>query len=413
MTGATKAPRPPAQQPRWAGGVPLADVVGELATRPPLVSAESCYALQRELSLAAAGGAVVVQAGDCAEPFADADRERMTPKVELLGAIADVVESVVGLPAVRVGRFAGQYAKPRSRETERLPDGRTLPVYRGDAVNGTAPTPEARTPDPTRLLAAYDHAALALDALRLAEFLPVFEGPAPSLCLTYASHEALLLDYEDALVRDDDRRGGGYGSSGHLLWIGERTRQVDGPHIAFAERVTNPVGVKVGPDASGAEVGALITRLTEGRPRGRLSLIVRMGPRIVDELPRLLGELGDLAARALWISDPMHGNTRRNHHGQKTRLLPDIEREIRACGAALRAHGLPLGGVHLETTPEPVVECVETEADLATRLDRYTSTCDPRLNAEQALAVARVAAEVRLDRPPVPTPESHRRADLP
>lgn len=406
MTEDTTTIRPAAQQPRWAGTVPLAEVVADLRTRPPLVSAESCHALRRELGLAAAGLAMVVQTGDCAEPFADAPPERTRPKVELLADVADLVESVAGVPTVRIGRLAGQYAKPRSQETERLADGRVLPVYRGDAVNDPAETPAARTADPTRLLTAYDRAATALTSLQLADYLPVFDGEVSSLCLTYASHEALLLAYEEALVRDDHRHGGHYGSSGHLLWIGERTRAVDGAHVAFAERITNPVAVKIGPDATGRDVAELITRLATGHPPGRLSLIVRMGPRVALELPRLLKELGDLAGRALWLTDPMHGNTRRNRHGQKTRVVTDIASEVRACGSVLRDHGLLLGGVHLETTPEPVVECVDTEADLARRLDRYTSTCDPRLNAVQALRVARLAAETRRHAaPPTLVPE--------
>jgi len=394
MSEVSTALRPARQQPVWAATTDVAGVVEQLRSRPPLVTAASCYSLQRELSAVAAGSALVIQAGDCAERFHDATPTRVAARVDLLAHLADLVESATGKPVIRVGRMAGQYAKPRPQETERTPDGRILPVYRGDAVNSPEPDPQARVCDARRMLAAYDHAARTLDELFLTDLLPPFGGVDTPYSVTYAGHEALLLDYEQALVRDDDHRDGVYGSSGHFLWIGERTREVDGPHIAFAQRVTNPVGVKIGPDATGADVAELIARLATGRDPGRLSLIVRMGPRVDTELPRLLRQLDGLgvdARQALWLSDPMHGNTRRNRYGQKTRVLTDIVREIQRCHAVLEAHGLRLAGLHLETTPEPVRECVDHDADLTLRLDRYTSACDPRLNAEQAVDVVRAA----------------------
>lgn len=394
MTDTAKASALPArQQPRWAAGTDVRSVVERLRARRGLVSPTSCHALQRELTAVAAGAALVVQAGDCAERFADASPEAMRAKIDLLAHLADLVESSTGLPTVRVGRFAGQYAKPRSQDTERTADGRVLPVYRGDAVNAPEATAAARICDPARLLTAYDHATQALDELFLGELLPPFAGPDAPFCVTYAGHEALLLDYEEALVREDSRRGTDYGSSGHFLWIGERTRQPDGAHIAFAERISNPVGVKVGPDADGQEIASLVTRLASGRPPGRLSLIVRMGSRITTELPRLLDRLGETAERALWLCDPMHGNTRLNAHGQKTRLVSDIIAEVHMFRSVLRERGLRMAGLHLETTPEPVVECVHRAADLRRRLDRYTSACDPRLNARQAEAVVRAAVD--------------------
>lgn len=390
---ATAVTRPARQQPDWDPASDISGVVASLRQRPALVSPASCYSLQRDLSDVAAGRALIIQAGDCAERFADASPERMEAKVELLGQLADLVESATGRPVVRVGRFAGQYAKPRSQPMERTADGQLLQVYRGDAVNAPEASSQARVNDARRLLTAYEQAAKALDGLFLTDLLPPFGGTDTPFSVTYAGHEALLLDYENALVRADDLRGGDYGSSGHFLWIGERTRDIDGAHIAFAERIGNPVGVKVGPTASGEEIALLISRLATGHAPGRLSLIVRMGPQVATELPRLLHELGEAAGQALWLCDPMHGNTLSNRHGQKTRLLTDIAHEIHGFCAALRVHGLPMAGLHLETTPEPVLECVGSPADLDRHLDRYTSACDPRLNTEQARAT--VLAAVR------------------
>lgn len=384
---------PAAQQPDWDTATGLDSVVADLRTRPALVTASSCYSLQRELAAAAAGAALVIQAGDCAERFTDATAGRMTAKLDLLTRLADQAEVATGVPVVRIGRFAGQYAKPRSQPVETTAGGRRLPVYRGDAVNSPEEDPEARVADARRMLAAYDHSAKALDALFLRDLLPPFGGTGHPHSVPYASHEALLLDYEHALVREDDLQGGDYGSSGHLLWIGERTRAVDGAHIAFAEAITNPVGVKIGADAGARDVATLIARLARGRAPGRLSLITRMGPRLEQALPRLLGELGPLAGEVLWLCDPMHGNNTRNRYGQKTRVLDDVVAEVAACCAVLRDYGLALTGLHLETTPEPVTECVNSAAELAGRLDNYTTVCDARLNTEQATAAVAAALD--------------------
>jgi 3-deoxy-7-phosphoheptulonate synthase len=384
---------PHAQQPDWDTATGLDSVVADLRTRPALVTASSCYSLQRELAAAAAGAALVIQAGDCAERFTDATAGRMAAKLDLLTGLADQAEVATGIPVVRIGRFAGQYAKPRSEPVETTAGGRRLPVYRGDAVNSPEENPEARVADARRMLAAYGHSAKALDALFLRDLLPPFGGTGHPHSVTYASHEALLLDYEHALVREDDLQGGDYGSSGHLLWIGERTRAVDGAHIAFAEAITNPVGVKIGPDAGARDVATLITRLAHGRAPGRLSLIPRMGPLLGQTLPRLLDELGPLAGQVLWLCDPMHGNNTRNRFGQKTRVVDDIVAEVAACCAALREAGLALAGLHLETTPEPVGECVGSAAELTRRLDHYTTVCDARLNTEQAAAVVAAALD--------------------
>lgn len=395
ITSLLKAPHPPpAQQPPWDPGSGLPSVLAQLRTEAPLVTASSCYSLHRDLGSVAAGEALVIQAGDCAERFADATEDRVGARIDLLARLADIAEHATGRPVIRIGRIAGQYAKPRSQDWERTADGQLLPVYRGDAVNSPEPDPAARVSDARRLLAAYRHANRTLDQLFLTDLLPPFGGTDTAFSVTYAGHEALLLDYENALVREDVHRGGRYASSAHFLWVGERTRHVSGAHIAFAQQISNPVGVKVGPDASCAEIVALTARLTQGRDPGRLSLIVRMGDRIGSQLPRLLHALGPAARQVLWVCDPMHGNTRRNRHGQKTRVVADIVGEVRAFLAVLREHRLTMSGLHLETTPEPVRECVDTTAELDTYLDRYTSACDPRLDSGQAEAVVTAAVEV-------------------
>ncbi|MDS1271516.1 3-deoxy-7-phosphoheptulonate synthase [Lipingzhangella sp. LS1_29] len=378
-------------QPDWACPEDLADSLEQLRSRAPLVTFPARYSLQRELSDIASGHGLFLQSGDCAERFADATPERMGAKIELLGRMADLVESATATPVVRIGRFAGQHAKPRSQRTETTADGRVLPVYLGDAVNAAEEDAQARTCDARRLLSSYDHSARALDSLFPAGLLPPYGGVDAPFSVTYASHEALLIDYENALVREEEHGRGHYASSAHYLWIGERTRDVDGAHVAFAERVNNPIGVKVGPHACAAELTTLVRRLAEGHAPGRLSLIIRMGDSIEERLPLLLQEMGTAAHRVLWVCDPMHGNTRNNRHGQKTRVMTDILAEVRRCLTVLRKHGLRLSGLHLETTPEPVLECVDSAADLEHHLDRYTSACDPRLNGEQALAVVSAA----------------------
>jgi 3-deoxy-7-phosphoheptulonate synthase len=309
----------------------------------------------------------------------------------LLAGLADIAESASGRPVVRIGRMAGQYAKPRSQERERTVDGRLLPVYRGDAVNAPEEAAAARICDARRLLTAYDCSARTLDELFLADLLPPFGGAGTPFSVTYAAHEALLLDYEHALVREDDLRGGRYGSSGHFLWIGERSRAVGGAHVELARGIGNPVGVKVGPDASAAEVAALIDRLATGRDPGRLTLIVRMGSRAGTELPRLLRGLGESARQVLWVCDPMHGNTRRNGHGQKTRVVAEVVAEAEQVLGSLGDRRLRLAGLHLETTPDAVRECVDSAAELDRHLDPYTSACDPRLNGTQAATVVGAA----------------------
>ncbi|MBL1065943.1 3-deoxy-7-phosphoheptulonate synthase [Streptomyces sp. 7-21] len=388
------------QQPDWTRWDELDAVLGELTERPPLVSPAVPAALTEELAFVARGSAFVIQTGDCAELFADSSPERVRAKANELHRLADLFESLTKLPVVRIGRLAGQYAKPRSNSHETLPDGTVLPVYRGDAVNSAEATEAARQPDPQRLLAAYDHARQALDTL--ATHYPARPGDASgqavraALAPTYTSHEALLLEYEHALTRADER-GGRYGSSAPFLWIGERTRQLDHAHVEYAAAISNPVGVKIGPRTEPSEVASLIERLNPAGQPGRLALIVRMGAAsLPHRLPPLLSALGPLASRAIWLIDPMHGNTKTNAAGQKTRVLDDVLAETEAFFAALGAHGLPPGGLHLETAPDDVTECVAHGEDLDDEapLPRYESACDPRLSPAQSERVVRLAASL-------------------
>ncbi|OKI17800.1 3-deoxy-7-phosphoheptulonate synthase [Saccharothrix sp. CB00851] len=367
-------------QPAWPSPEVLTRVLERLRELPPLVDAESCHALSDRLSAVARGEAVVLQAGECAELFTDSASPVVTAKVAQLHELSGRLRGS-GRQVVPIGRLAGQYAKPRSHPTEMLPDGTEIPVYLGDAVNATAPTHSARRPDPVRLLAAYRHAARALLAM----------GD------LHTSHEALLLDYEHALLRPDRVRGGWYASSAHTVWIGERTRELDGAHVDFAAGIGNPVGVKVGPTATPGDVRALVERLTAGHAPGRLCLVVRMGAaRIGQRLPALADALRDHADRVVWLSDPMHGNTTRSPHGRKTRIVEVMAREVEVFCAVLRAHGARPGGLHLEVSPDDVTECVDRPADLVTEPDfsRYTSACDPRLNRRQASALVGRFAEL-------------------
>ncbi|KNB50376.1 3-deoxy-7-phosphoheptulonate synthase [Streptomyces caatingaensis] len=380
------------QQPEWSSLDELKRVLHVLATSPQLVDASVCADLTGELARAAQGEAFVLQLGECAERFHDATPVEVLAKAGQLHALADDFAGISGLPVVRMGRIAGQYAKPRSSAMETLDDGTVLPVYRGDAVNAPDPTPEARRADPSRLLRAYHHAQTTLSTL-FERDLGLLGHADPRR--TYVGHEALLLEFEDALVRPLPDGPGVYGSSGHFLWIGERTRQPDHQHVQFASGIDNPVGVKVGPGATADELTALVRLLNPRRRPGRLSFIVRMGAAQAGrKLPALLGALGDAAADAVWICDPMHGNTKANGAGQKSRAVADILAEIEAFVAALRGHGLPPAGLMLETAHRPVTECVATPGDLALSvpLPCYESAVDPRLNPEQAQEVVEFTA---------------------
>nr|WP_233628297.1 3-deoxy-7-phosphoheptulonate synthase [Saccharopolyspora sp. HNM0986] len=387
-----------AHQVSWEDSDVLVNVFDKLLKRPPLVSAESVHALAGELEFVARGEAVVIQAGECAEIFDDAAPDRIREKATQVHRLADIVEGA-GMPAIRVGRLAGQYAKPRSQSTETLVDGTVLTTYLGDAVNAREATALSRRPDPTRLLAAYDHASSALEALFMRQLLisESNSGLRSMLAPTYVSHEALLLEFESALVRPDHVKGGNYASSAHLLWIGERTRQVDHAHVEFAEGISNPVGVKLGPAAEPADVVAIAERLTAGRRPGRVSMIVRMGAgRLYERLPALIDALGPLAREVVWLCDPMHGNTVRAGDGRKTRVMTDVVAEVEQFFEVLRARGCWPGGLHLETTPDDVSECVEIKAELASPQPAglFKSACDPRLNYSQAERVVSRAVDL-------------------
>jgi 3-deoxy-7-phosphoheptulonate synthase len=386
---------PALHQPDWPDFDALRRVCDQLATGVEPVDAWSCRALREELSRAARGDGFAVIGGECAEQFAETTAEQITVKAEQLHRVADVIETATGVPTTRIGRFGGQFAKPRSKPYEELGDGRRVPNYRGDAVNGLDIAQRAH--DPARLLIAHRCSANAVRALaawdverrEAARQRTTLQSPRR----TYVGHEALLLDYERALLR----HGGRHASSGHFLWVGDRTRDPDHAHVAFASSIDNPVGLKLGPSVGPAHVRVLVERLAPARTScaGRLSLILRMGAAVsATLLPRVIDALGPRARDVLWIVDPMHANQRTNAHGQKTRVLTDLQEEIRVVVAVLAAHGLALAGVHLEMTPEDVLECVEDTSELSRPLTSYRSACDPRLNPDQSMRIARLVAEL-------------------
>lgn len=340
---------------------------------------ESLGRLRGLLAEVAAGQAQVVQAGDCAEDPAECTAGDAERKAELLDVLAGVMNAITHQPVVRVGRIAGQYAKPRSAHTEQV-GGAELPVYRGHMVNGPEPDPEARRPDPRRLLTGY----------RAASQLMANLCPTPQARLdpaVWTSHEALLLDYEIPMLRRD-REGRVALTSTHWPWIGERTRQLEGAHVALLADVVNPVACKVGPRMTVAELLGLCERLDPGKEPGRLTLIARMGADAAgDLLPPLVRAVHAAGHPVIWLVDPMHGNTVTTAEGRKTRVVETIVREVEAFQAAVRAAGGIPGGIHLETTPDAVTECADAPNGIDRIGEKYTTLCDPRLNPRQAVAV--------------------------
>ncbi|MEU4659965.1 class II 3-deoxy-7-phosphoheptulonate synthase [Streptomyces sp. NPDC023723] len=448
---------PAAQQPDWPDPAALHTVLSALSSAPPLVFAKECDTLLDRLGEVARGEAFLLQGGDCAETLDTVSAESVRGKLEVLLQMAAVLTYAAGLPVVKVGRIAGQYAKPRSRPTETR-DGVTLPSYRGDAVNGLAFTAEARTPDPARLERVYHACAATLNLLRAftsgghADLHRVHEWNRDFLSLSvaerryerladeidaalafiracgmststmrttevFASHEALLLDYESALVRTDPDTGRRYALSGHLLWIGERTRRLDGAHVAFAADVSNPIGVKLGPDAAVGDVLALLDRLDPARTPGRLTFITRMGRGLVrDRLPALVEAVRAEGARVAWVCDPMHGNTFTAPSGHKSRHFDDVLDEITGFFEVHRALGTHPGGVHMELTGEDVTECLGGSNEV--RSDdlhlRYQTACDPRLNRAQSMDLAfRVAEWLSAEKRQPGRARPVRAADLP
>ncbi|MGH3328081.1 MAG: class II 3-deoxy-7-phosphoheptulonate synthase [Streptomycetales bacterium] len=428
---------PAAQQPGWPDAEALHAAVADLSSFPPLVFAGECDRLKAELAAVARGEAFLLQGGDCAETFSGVSADALRNKLKTILQMAVVLTYAASVPVVKVGRIAGQFAKPRSRHTEVRGDVE-LPAYRGDAVNGFAFTSPGRTPDPGRLVRAYHASAATLNLARAftkggyADLRQVHAwnqdfvrasaagqryerlageidraltfmracGADPEEFHTvefYASHEALLLDYEAALTRVDSRTGLPYDVSGHFLWIGERTRQPDGAHVEFARRIRNPIGVKLGPTATADEVLALIDRLDPDREPGRLTFITRMGAgNVRDGLPPLLEKVTASGARVAWVCDPMHGNTFEAPSGHKTRRFDDVLDEVTGFFEVHRGMGTHPGGIHVELTGVDVSECVGggdeiVESDLP---HRYETTCDPRLNRRQSLDLAFLVAEM-------------------
>jgi 3-deoxy-7-phosphoheptulonate synthase len=427
---------PAAQQPEWPDPGRLRAVTEELAGLPPLVFAGECDLLKRRLAAVARGDAFVLQGGDCAETFAGATADAVRGKLQTLLQMAVVLTYGASVPIVKIGRMAGQFAKPRS-SPEEVRDGVSLPAYRGDAVNGLEFTPQTRTPDPARLLRAYHCSAVTLNLCRAfttggyADLRQVhawnqdFVSQSPAgqryerlaadidralafmrACGAepeelrsvelYSSHEALLLDYERALTRTDPRTGDRYDMSAHFLWIGERTRAPDGAHVEFASRIRNPLGVKVGPDATPGDLLALAARLDPDREPGRLTLITRMGAgRVRKALPPLVRAVSDAGLTVAWVCDPMHGNTFEAPSGHKTRRFDDVLDETAGFFEVHRSLGTHPGGIHIEFTGDNVTECVGGSHDIgaADLHRRYETACDPRLNRSQALDLAFTVAE--------------------
>jgi 3-deoxy-7-phosphoheptulonate synthase len=430
----------PLQQPEWPDSEVLDQVIRELRKLPPLVFAGECDDLTTKIGAVTRGEAFILQGGDCAETFEGVTAENIRAKLRVLLQMAVVLQYAASVPVVKVGRIAGQYAKPRSSGAETR-DGVTLPSYRGDAVNGIDFTTEARTPDPQRLRGVYNAAAATLNLTRAfttggyadlhqvhawnTDFVrssPVGQryerlageieralafmkacGADPEEFHTvdfYASHEALILEYEHAMTRIDSRTETPYGTSGHLLWIGERTRQLDGAHIELLSTLRNPIGVKIGPTTTPDDIRALIDRLNPKGEEGRLTFITRMGAgKIRDGLPPLLEAVRDHGSPVAWVCDPMHGNTYETPNGYKNRNFDDVLTEVQGFFDAHEQVGTWPGGLHVELTGDDVTECLGGGEQLAAAdlVNRYETACDPRLNRHQSLELAFLVA-ARLQR---------------
>jgi 3-deoxy-7-phosphoheptulonate synthase len=429
-----------AQQPTWPDPDALQRAVATLAELPPLVVPEECDRLRARLAAVAQGKAFLLQGGDCAETFAEATVENVRDKTKILLQMAVVLTYGASVPVIKVGRVAGQYAKPRSKNTEVI-DGVELGSYRGDAVNSIERNPAARVPDPARLVEAYHRAATTLNLIRAyatggfadlrkvhawnADFVrrssagQRYDSIATDIDRAlrfmqacgfdldgadvahqvelFASHEALLLDYESALTRFDPEREAFYDLSAHMVWIGERTRDLDGAHVEFASRIANPIGVKLGPTTSPETAVALLEKLDPDRRPGRLMFVSRMGAdRVRDALPPIVEKVNATGTEVVWSCDPMHGNTIESASGYKTRHFDDIVEEVTGFFEVHQSLGTIPGGIHVELTGGDVTECLGgaddiADADLA---DRYETACDPRLNVGQSLELAFLVASM-------------------
>ena len=433
---------PAVQQPQWPDNGALDTALKQIATFPPLVFAGEARSLQTALGQVASGNAFLLQAGDCAESFEEFSAVNIREKLRVILQMAVMLTYSMGVPVVKVGRIAGQFAKPRSNNTETI-NGVELPVFRGHMVNDPSAHAEARIPNPDRLVQAYHQAASTLNLVRAftkggfadlnrvhawnQEFVAQsaegkrYEDVASEIeralafmracgidtetntalhqVDVYTSHEALILGYEEALTRQDSLTGGWYDCSAHMLWIGERTRQLDGAHVEFLRGVGNPIGCKIGKTTDVDYVLSLCETLNPARIPGRLTLISRMGANDVEEALRpLLRAVRDAGHPVVWACDPMHGNTYSAPNGRKTRHLEDIVKEITGFVKSHRAENTWPGGIHIELTGENVTECLGGSEGLGNEdLDtRYETVCDPRLNGRQSIDLAfRVAELIR------------------
>ncbi|MDJ0777900.1 MAG: 3-deoxy-7-phosphoheptulonate synthase class II [Gammaproteobacteria bacterium] len=433
------------QQPSYPDAGQLADVESRLRALPPLVFAQEINDLENQLGAVAEGRGFLLQGGDCAESFAEFNDDKIRDTFKVLLQMAIVLTFAGRRPVTKIARMAGQFAKPRSAEFEEI-DGVTLPSFRGDIVHSADPDTAARVPDPQRMLQAYHQSAATLnllrayaqggmadlheihrwnlsfvdssparerylqmseriaDALGFMEVCGITSETAPSIRETqlFTSHEALLLNYEEALTRADGFSGKRYNCSAHFVWLGERTRQLDHAHVEFFRNIDNPVGVKLGPAVAADELLRLLDTLNPDNRAGRLTLITRMGAALPEVLPALIRAVEREGRRVVWSCDPMHGNTVKSSTGYKTRRFDAILLELQHFFDVHAAEGSYPGGIHLEMTGEHVTECTGgayriSESDLATR---YRSSCDPRLNADQVLELAYLIADTLRDRVP-------------
>lgn len=423
------------QQPQWPDAAELNRVTAELATLPPLVFAGEVDQLKARLGRVAQGEAFLLQGGDCAETFEAATADKIRNRVKTILQMAVVLTYGAAMPIVKMGRMAGQFAKPRSSDEETR-GGITLPAYRGDIVNGYDFTPESRTADPRRIIQGYHTAASTLNLIRaftqggFADLREVHswnkgfaENPANKRYEQlakeidraikfmaaagadfdelkrvefYSSHEGLLMDYERPLTRIDSRTGYPYNTSAHFVWVGERTRDLDGAHIDYFSRIHNPIGIKLGPKTTADDVNKLIDILDPNREPGRLTFITRMGAGVIrDALPPLLEAVHASDALPVWVTDPMHGNGITTPNGYKTRRFDDVVDEVKGFFEAHHAVGTFPGGIHVELTGDDVTECLggAEMIDEETLASRYESLCDPRLNHKQSLELAFLVSE--------------------
>ena len=432
---------PAVQQPPWPDDAALQAALAELRLMPPLVFAGECDLLTERLAAASRGEAFVLTGGDCAETFAANTADSIRARLQTVLQMSIVLTYAASLPVVKMGRLAGQYFKPRSKVTETR-DGIELTSYLGDAVNALPFDSELRRPDPQRLLKAYHASGAALNLVRAftqggyADLRQVhawnqdfvrdsiagqrYEAMAADIDRAlrfmqacgadplefervefYAAHEALSMDYERALTRIDSRTGKPYDVSGHFLWIGERTRQLDGAHVHFAETISNPVGVKIGPNASPEEIVEIAERLNPQRIAGRLSFITRMGAdKVRDVLPSIVQKVDASGVPVVWVCDPMHGNTKESASGHKTRIFDDVIAEVEGYFEVHRQIGTFPGGIHIELTGDDVTECIGGTGGVEEHNlpERYETACDPRLNREQSLELAFLVADMLLKR---------------